>query len=60
VIGDAGIYFDPFSADNFAEALREMADPRRIAELAPLALAQNAKFGPERMAAPVVEWVTGG
>jgi glycosyltransferase involved in cell wall biosynthesis len=60
VIGDAGIYFDPFSAEEFAEAFDEISDPRRQAELAPLALAQNARFNPERMAAPVVEWILGG
>ena len=56
VIGDAGIFFDPFSAEAFAEALREISHPARLAELAPIAIAQNAKFTPQRMAAPVVEW----
>ena len=57
VIGRAGVYFDPFSVDEFAAAFREIADPRRLAELAPVALAQAASFGPERMAAPVLEWL---
>ena len=60
VVADAGIYFDPFSPEEFADALQEISDPRRLAELAPRALAQNMKFNPERMAAPVVEWVLGG
>jgi glycosyltransferase involved in cell wall biosynthesis len=59
VVGDAGVYFDPFSAEEFADALQEISSPRRLAELSPRAIAQNAKFGPERMAAPVVEWALG-
>jgi glycosyltransferase involved in cell wall biosynthesis len=57
VIGDAGIYFDPFSVEEFAVALAEIGDARRLAELAPKARAQAATFGPERMAAPVLEWL---
>jgi glycosyltransferase involved in cell wall biosynthesis len=59
VIGDAGIYFDPFSPSEFAAALQEMMSPNRIAELVPKALAQCAQFGPQRMAEPVVEWASG-
>lgn len=59
VVGDAGVYFDPFSTVEFAEALKEIMRPNRVAELAPKALAQCALFSPQRMAAPVVEWVTG-
>lgn len=57
VIGQAGVYFDPFSVEEFVAGLREIADPKRIAELAPKALAQAAGFTPERMAAPVLEWL---
>jgi glycosyltransferase involved in cell wall biosynthesis len=60
VVGDAGLYFDPFSEDDFADALAEISNPRKLAELAPQAIAQNAKFNPVRMAAPVVEWATVG
>ena len=60
VVGEAGVYFDPFSEDDFADALNEISDPRKLAELAPRAIAQNAKFSPGRMAAPVVEWATVG
>jgi len=56
VVGDGGVYFDPLSVDEFAEALTEIANPRKIAELAPRAIRQNAEFSPERMAAPVVAW----
>jgi glycosyltransferase involved in cell wall biosynthesis len=59
VIGDAGVYFDPLSISEFADALDEIADPLRIAELAPRAIERNAAFGPERMAAPVVDWANG-
>ena len=57
VIGDAGVFFDPFSVDEFAAGLKEISDPRRLAELAPKALEQAATFTPERMAAPVLEWI---
>jgi glycosyltransferase involved in cell wall biosynthesis len=57
VIGEAGVYFDPFSVEEFAAALQEIADPRRLAELAPKAVAQAGAFGPERMAAPVLDWL---
>jgi len=60
VVGDAGVYFDPLSVDEFAHALTEIADPRKIAELAPRAIRRNAEFTPERMAAPVVQWVKEG
>jgi glycosyltransferase involved in cell wall biosynthesis len=59
VIGDGGIYFDPFSPSDFAAAFAEMSHPARLAELSPKAIAQNALFGPERMAQPVVDWVMG-
>ena len=58
VVEDAGIFFDPFSPTEFAAALAEIADPRRIAEMSPKAIRRNAWFGPERMARPVVEWAT--
>ena len=52
VIGDAGIYFDPLSVEEFAAGLKEIADPKRLADLAPKALAQAAQFDAPRMAAP--------
>ena len=57
VIGNAGIFFDPFSVDEFAAALKEMSDARRVAELTPKAFAQAASFSPTRMVAPVLEWL---
>ena len=57
VIGNAGIFFDPFSVDEFALALKEISDVRRVAALVPKALAQAAAFSPRRMAAPVHEWL---
>jgi glycosyltransferase involved in cell wall biosynthesis len=59
VVGEAGVYFDPFSASDFADALAEISAPKRLAELGPSAIRQNAKFTPDRMAAPVVEWALG-
>ncbi len=57
VIGDAGVYFDPLSVTDFASAFATIADPQKLAELAPLAVANSAAFNWQRMAAPVVEWV---
>jgi glycosyltransferase involved in cell wall biosynthesis len=59
VIGDAGVYFDPMSVSEFAAALDEISDARKLAELSPRALKRNAMFSPERMAAPVVAWAKG-
>jgi glycosyltransferase involved in cell wall biosynthesis len=57
VIGDAGVYFDPLSPTDFAAAFAEIDDPKRLAELGPKAVAHSSAFGPERMAAPVAEWL---
>jgi glycosyltransferase involved in cell wall biosynthesis len=57
VIGDAGVYFDPLSVEEFAAGLKEIADPKRLADLAPKALAQAAQFDAPRMAAPVLDWL---
>ncbi|TPG59180.1 glycosyltransferase family 1 protein [Roseomonas nepalensis] len=57
VIGNAGVFFDPFSVDEFAAGLKEISDARRAAELLPKALAQAASFSPGRMAAPVLDWL---
>lgn len=59
VIGDAGVYFDPLSVDAFVEGLKEIAHPARLAELAPIAHAASAAYTWQRMADPVVDWVTG-
>jgi len=59
VVGDGGLYFDPLSTTDFAAAFAVISHPRKLAELAPLALAQNAAFNWQRMAAPVVEWAMG-
>jgi glycosyltransferase involved in cell wall biosynthesis len=57
VVGDAGVYFDPLSVTDFAQAFAAIAHPRKLAELAPLALAGSAAFNWQRMAEPVVSWV---
>jgi len=56
VIGTAGLYFDPLSTSEFAAAFVELGSPRRLAELAPRAVRQSAKYTWRRMAAPVVTW----
>jgi glycosyltransferase involved in cell wall biosynthesis len=57
VIGEAGVYFDPLSVEDFAAGLKEIAEPKRLADLAPKALAQAAQFDAPRMAAPVLDWL---
>jgi glycosyltransferase involved in cell wall biosynthesis len=57
VIGAAGVYFDPLSPTEFAAAFAEIEHEHRLRELRPIALEQSRLFGPERMAAPVAEWV---
>ena len=56
VVGEGGLLFDPFDVEDFAQGLLEIANPKRQAELSPLALAQNGRFTPARMAAPVLGW----
>jgi glycosyltransferase involved in cell wall biosynthesis len=57
IIGDAGIFFDPLSVSEFAAAFKEIQHPRKLAELAPKALAQSEQFHWRRMAAPILEWI---
>ena len=59
VVGKGGLLFDPYSPEDFANTLLEIADPRRQGELAPRARAQNARFTPQGMARPVLDWVRG-
>jgi glycosyltransferase involved in cell wall biosynthesis len=56
VVGDAGVFFDPLSVSEFAAAFATIANPRRLAELAPRALANSAAFNWQRMAKPVIDW----
>ena len=58
VVGDAGVFFDPLSAEDFAAAFAEISSPARLAELAPIALEGSRAFGWQRMAQPIVEWAT--
>ncbi len=58
VVGEAGVYFDPLSVTDFADALNVISNRRKLAELAPIAHANAAAFNWQRMAAPVIEWVT--
>jgi glycosyltransferase involved in cell wall biosynthesis len=58
VVQEAGVFFDPFSVTDFADAISAISHPQKLAELAPLALANAAAFDWQRMATPVVEWAT--
>jgi len=57
VVGSAGVYFDPLSTSEFAAALKDINNPKKIAELAPKAVRQNAAFNPQRMAKPIIDWI---
>ena len=57
VVGDAGIYFDPFSPTDFAAGLAEMDHEDRLAELGALALDGNRAFNATRMSKPVIDWL---
>jgi glycosyltransferase involved in cell wall biosynthesis len=57
VIGNAGVFFDPLSVDEFAAAFAEIQNPRRLSELTKRAPSQSDKFHWQRMVAPVVDWV---
>jgi glycosyltransferase involved in cell wall biosynthesis len=56
VIGEAGVYFDPFSVTDFAAAFKEIAHKKKQAQLAAKALPVAAQFTWQRMADPVVAW----
>jgi glycosyltransferase involved in cell wall biosynthesis len=57
VIGDAGVYFDPFSTTDFAAGLAELDHKDRQAELGALALEESRAFNPARMSKPVIDWL---
>lgn len=59
IIGEAGVYFDPLSAADFAAAFAEISDERMLAELAPKANHRASAFGWKEMARPVVRWASG-
>ncbi len=57
VIGDAGIYFDPFSVSDFAAGLVELDHKDRQAELGARALEGSRAFNAGRMSKPVLDWL---
>lgn len=57
VVGDAGVYFDPYSESEFAAAFAEISHPKKLAHLAPRALKAARAFNWQRMAAPVIDWL---
>jgi glycosyltransferase involved in cell wall biosynthesis len=58
LIGDAGVYFDPLSVAEFADAFDVIADERKAAELSLKALASAGLYDSERMARAVIDWIT--
>ena len=57
VIGEAGLYFDPLSADDFASAFSQIEHRATLKGLSSIAKSQSEKFNWRRMASPVVNWV---
>ncbi len=57
VIGDAGLYFDPFSTADFAAGLAELDHKDRQAELGAIALKGSGAFNGARMSQPVIDWL---
>ena len=57
VIGKGGVYFDPFSVDEFASALADMDRPSRLTELGRRALARSRHFNAAKMVGPVLAWL---
>lgn len=58
VVGDAGLFFDPFSPDEFSDAFASLLSKSRSPILRQRALEQSLKFSARRMVAPVAEWLT--
>jgi glycosyltransferase involved in cell wall biosynthesis len=56
VIGSAGLYFDPVSAEALADCLARMTHEATLAQLASEAEAQSRQFNWRRMADPVAKW----
>ena len=59
VVGESGVYFDPLSVDEFAEALTSLDNPKRLTGMATAAMAASGTFTMQRMAAPVLDWLNG-
>lgn len=57
VIGDAGVYFDPFSIDEFSESFVEISKPSKLKILKPKALKNSKNFNWNRTAEAVVDWL---
>jgi len=57
VIGDAGLFFDPFSVTELVAGLKEIDNGKLLEELSPRAFEQAATFHWQRMAEPVIDWL---
>jgi hypothetical protein len=58
VIGKAGLFFDPVSAEELADCLTRLSHEPTLADLASEAVDQSRQFNWRRMADPVVRWAT--
>ncbi len=57
VIGEAGLYFDPLSVEDFASAFSQIEHRTTLQALRLVARPQSEKFNWRRMALPLVTWV---
>jgi len=58
LIGDAGIFFDPISVTEFCGAFADIADDGALAQLGPRAFAQSKLYNVQKMAGPILDWIT--
>jgi hypothetical protein len=57
VIGDGGIYFDPYSASELALAFEEICNVSRKIELSKKAVAHAATFNAKRLSDSLIAWI---
>ncbi|SFU46737.1 Glycosyltransferase involved in cell wall bisynthesis [Methylobacterium sp. 174MFSha1.1] len=57
VIGEAGLYFDPFSVQALVDAIEQALDVSSDARMKAMAIERSRYFSAERMAAPVLDWL---
>lgn len=57
IVDDAGVFFDPFSVDDFLTALQRIQRPRTLNALRTKSLRRAEFFTWQRMAGSVMDWV---
>ena len=57
VIGDGGLYFDPYSASELALAFEEICNVSRKIELSKKAVAHAATFNAKRLSDSLIAWI---